>query len=135
LPEKWSFEVIEISLQSFSAWSDYESFFPRKTYADDVTGAYYVNRLAATEYLESIKRQASVLVMRQVSQEYYAPLGVGILRQTSREAFSKPGEKFSTLQDAFSAIQGRIKIHIDNYLQKSTIMKSYGKQKKLSQFL
>ena len=37
LPSQWSFEVIEISLKSQEAWHDYESFFPRKGYADSVT--------------------------------------------------------------------------------------------------
>src|SRR3989344_4790049 len=46
LPDKFSFEVIEISLKSMGVWQDYEGFFGRKKYADSVTGAYYVNRLA-----------------------------------------------------------------------------------------
>lgn len=135
LPDKWSFEVIEISLISKKAWQDYESFFPRKSYADDVTGAYYANRLAVAEYLDKIKKQASVIVLRQISREYYAPLGVGILRQTSREAFGRPAEKFKILSEAFSNIQSRLKTYIDNYISKSYILQNYGKQKKLSQFL
>jgi len=134
LPEKWSFEVLEISLASFGVWHDYESFFPRKKYAQDVTGAYYANRLALTEYLDKIKRQASCIVLRQIGTEYYAPLGVGILRQISREAFSKPALSFSTLKEALENIQSRLRVHIDNYLSKSIILQNYGKQKKLSQF-
>jgi hypothetical protein len=134
LPEKWSFEVIEISLKNLGVWHDYESFFPRKTYADSVTGAYYANRLAVTEYLEKIKRQSSCLVFREVRQEYIAPLGVGILRQTSREAFSNQPKKFSTIQDALADIQQRLKLHIDNFTSKSIILKNHGKQKKLSAF-
>jgi hypothetical protein len=134
LPDKWSFEVIEISLKNLGAWQDYESFFPRKTYASDVTGAYYVNRLAVSEYLDKIKRQAQCLVIRQVSQEYSSPLGVGILRQTSREAFSKTPEKCSSLPEAFQKIQPRLKISVEEYLRRSFILKNYGRQKRLSQF-
>lgn len=134
LPEKWSFEVIEISLKNLGVWQDYESFFPRKTYADSVTGAYYANRLAITEYLEKIKRQASCIVFREVRQEYTAPLGVGVLRQTSREAFSNFPRKFSTIKEALSDIQQRLKLHIDNFTFKSIILKNHGEQKKLSQF-
>lgn len=134
LPEKWSFEVIEISTNNFSVWKDYESFLPRKQYADSVTGAYYANRLAVTEYLEKIKKQAQCIVMREVRPEYYAPLGVGILRQVSREAFSKPARKFSTIGEAIADIQSRLTIHVDNFLSKSKLMTEYGKQKKLSQF-
>ncbi len=135
LPEKWSFEVIEISLKNFGVWHDYESFFERKTYAKDVTGAYYVNRLALAEYLNKIKKQCSCIVLRQISTDYYAPLGVGILRQTSREAFSKKALKFNTLKDALENIQSRLKVNINNYLQKSIIYQNYGKQKRLSAFL
>lgn len=134
LPEKFSFEVIEISLKSQGVWHDYESFFSRKTYADSVTGAYYVNRLALCEYLEKIRRQCQCIVFREVRPEYSAPLGVGILRQVSREAFSNPGIKFNTTKEALENIQSRMKIPLNNWTDKSIILKEYGKQKKLSSF-
>lgn len=105
LPDKFSFEVLEAYLQG-SVWNnisgvslsqDYEGFSGRKNYADSVTGAYYTARLALCEYLEKIKRQAACLVMREERPEYYAPLGVGILRELARGAFSKQPEKFSTI--------------------------------------
>ena len=134
LPSKWSFEVIEISLNHPGIWHDYESFFPRKKYADSVTGAYYANRLALTEYLEKIKRQCSCLIIREIRPEYTAPLGVGILRQTSREAFSEPAKKFPTLKDALRDIQLKLKQPITNYTNKSKILAEHGKQKKITEF-
>ncbi|MCA9485681.1 MAG: hypothetical protein KC506_02455 [Nanoarchaeota archaeon] len=134
LPDKWSFEVIEIALKSKGVWKDYESFFPRKKYADSVTGAYYANRLALTEYLEKIKRQCSCLVIREIRPEYSSPLGVGILRQTSREAFSLQGKKFSTLKEALNYIQENLKQPITNYTVKSKLLTEYGKQSRLSRF-
>lgn len=135
LPEKFSFEVIEISLNSLGVWQDYESFFGRKKYADSVTGAYYVNRLALTEYLEKIKRQCQCVVFREVRPEYSAPLGVGILRQVSREAFSKQAKKFSNVKEALEDIQNRLKIKISNWTDKSFLLKNYGKQKKITSFI
>ena len=134
LPENYSFEVIEISLKSSGIWKDYEGFFGRKDYASYVTGAYYSNRVALTEYLEKIKHQASCLVIRQVSQEYTSPLGVGILRQTSREAFSKPPETFLTLSDALESIQTRLKIPIETYTRESKILENYKKQNRLDRW-
>ncbi len=134
LPDKFSFEVIETSLSSGGFWQDYESFQPRKRYAEDITGAYYVNRLALCEYLEKVKRQAQCLVMREVRPEYYAPMGVGILRQISREAFSKSPEKFSTIAEALQSSQRRLKQPVTNFTSKSIILQNYGKQKKLTQF-
>lgn len=134
LPDKFSFEVIEISLKSNSIWQDYESFLGRKRYADSVTGAYYANRLALTEYLEKIKRQCSCIVFREVRPEYYAPLGVGILRQISRGAFSQIPRKFNTIQEALNDIQSRLKIPVSNWTDRSIVLKNYGKQQKLSNF-
>ena len=133
MPRNWSFEVIEISLKNFSVWQDYESVFKRKKYADSVTGAYYANRLAVTEYLEKIKRQASVLVIREIRPEYYAPCGVGILRETTRSAFSKEHNKFSSLKEALADIQTRLKSSINRFLEKSQLIKEL-RQSKLSQF-
>ena len=134
LPEEYSFEVIEISLRGMGIWHDYETFFGRKDYAASVTGAYYANRLALTEYLEKIKRQAKCVIFRQVSEEYYAPLGVGILRQVSREAYTKLPEKFSNLKEALEKIQTRVKIPLTNYTNKSVLLSNYGKQRKIKDY-
>lgn len=134
LPDKWSFEVLEISTSNMGVWHDFEGFEGRKVYAESVTGAYYANRLALAEYLERIQRQCQCIVFRQISEEYTSPLGVGILRQTSREAFSKTPEKFNTVQEALERIQSRLKLPIRFYTDKSVILKNFGKQKRLSQF-
>jgi hypothetical protein len=133
LPDKFSFEVIEInSFFPDISWHDYESFFPRKNYAINVTGAYYANRLALCEYLEKIQRQASCLVIREINPNIYTQsMGVGILRQLSREAFSKAPETFSTLNEALTRIQSRLNIHISIFTSKSKIIQDYGKQKRL----
>lgn len=134
LPSTYSFEVIEISQSNGGVWHDYESNFPRKNYADSVTGAYYANRLALTEYLEKIQRQASCLVLREVHPEYSSPCGVGILRETSREAFSKDYETFPTLEEVFKQIQTRLRLPISRFLEKSWLLQNYGKQKRLIEF-
>ncbi len=132
LPDKFSFEVIEINQNNpDSSWHDYESFFPRKSYASSVTGAYYANRLALCEYLEKIQKQASCIVFREISDEYTQSMGVGILRQISRDAFSKQPEKFQTIAEALQKIQSRIRLPINAFTDKSLIIKGYGKQKRL----
>ena len=138
IPDSFAFEVIEIKIKnpcSYSIWQDYETIFSRKKYADNVTGAYYVNRLALTEYLEQIKRQATCLVFREIRPQYYAPCGVGILRETSREAFKSKPEKFNTLNEALSSIQSRLSQPVSNYTEKSVILKMKKQQTKISSFL
>ncbi len=137
IPDSFAFEVIEISLKnpfSQGVWQDYETIFSRKKYADSVTGAYYANRLALTEYLESIKRQGTCLVFREIKPQYYAPCGVGILRETSREAFKSKPKLFNTLDEALQNIQTRLKQPVSNYIEKSVILKIKKSQSKLNQF-
>jgi len=144
LPDKFSFEVIEAKM-SGSVWNpfsqstffmqDYEGFSGRKTYADNVTGAYYVNRLALCEYLEKEKKQASCLVMRECRPEYYAPCGVGILREASRQAFRNKPEKFPTIQEALQTAQKRMRLPTSIFTEKSWLLKEYGKQTRLGKWL
>jgi len=143
LPDKFSFEVLE-AYMPHSVWNqtsnvnisqDYESFAGRKTYASNVTGAYYTARLALSEYLESIKKQASCMVMREERKEYNAPLGVGILRELARNAFKSKPETFSTVQEALSNSQKRLLLPISSFMNKSWLLKEYGKQKRLNQFI
>jgi len=142
LPDKFSFEVIEAKM-SGSVWNpagslylaqDYENFEGRKSYADSVTGAYYANRLALCEFLDRIKRQASCLVMRECRPEYYAPCGVGILREASRHAFSKQPERFPTLQEALKKAQERMRLPVSVFHEKSWLLKEHGKQTRISQY-
>ncbi len=134
LPGPYSFEVIEISTSNTSSWHDYESNFPRKYYADSVTGAYYANRLALTEYLEKIQRQCQCLVLREIRPEYNVPCGVGILRETSRAALESKPEVFQNMQEAFSSIQSRLHLSIGQFIEKSWLIKNYGKQKRIFDF-
>ncbi len=144
IPDKFSFEVIEAFLPR-SAWNqfsdkplvnqDYEGFQNRKYYAENVTGAYYTARLALCEYLEKIKKQCSCLFMREERQEYYAPCGVGILRELARSAFQSPPEKFNTIQEALKQAQTRLKLPISTFENKSWLLKETGKQLRLNKFI
>ena len=137
LPDSFAFEVIERrSLpKTKGKWQDHESFFPRKKYAASVTGAYYANRLAVSEYLEIVRRQAQILVIREIRPEYYAPCGVGILREISREAFKQKPRKFNTLNESLADIQTRLRQPVENYVNQSWLLKNFGKQTKLYQFI
>jgi len=117
MPRQWSFEVIE-AWRPNSFWSqgslqiaqDYESFFGRKTYASSVTGGYYAARLGVAEYLAKIRRQASVLVLREISSKYWLPLGVWVVRETARGCFANKPLRFNTLDAAIEEIKQRIRM-------------------------
>ena len=140
MPDKFSFEVLEVELKG-SLWNqtnkihiskDYEFFNGRKEYAFEVTGAYYANRLALCEYLEKIKKQATAIFFREILPEYYAPLGVGILREISREAFKNNPEKFSDISFALNIAKTRLKNPISLWTNNSTLLKEFKKQKRLT---
>lgn len=143
LPDRFSFEVIEAEISGglwnktgkISIMKDFELFYGRKTYAKEVSGAYYANRLALCEYLEKIKKQATAIFFRQITEEYYAPLGVGILREICRDAFKKLPQKFSTIEEALKEAQKRLKIPISTYTSNSVLLKEFGKQKKLNNWI
>jgi len=143
LPDKFAFEVLEAKMPG-SVWNpsmklvvmqDYEGFHGRKSYASNVTGAYYANRLALCEYLMRVKRQASCLVMRECRPEYYAPCGVGILREASRQAFRNKPERFSNLHNALEAANQRLRLPVEEFTKRSWLLKNFGKQQKLDRWL
>ncbi len=142
IPRFWSYEVIEAKI-SGSVWNpfsqnnlfmqDYEGFFDRKDYAEEVAGGYYSPRLAVAEYLTRVKKQASCLVLRESRPEYNAPLGVGILRETTRAAFKKSPRKFDTLNNALKDIQTRLTLPISSFVGKSKLIKEL-EQKTLGEY-
>jgi DNA repair protein NreA len=141
LPGHFAFEAIEAWMEGnvfnnekTQLTQDYESFKGRKKYAFEVTGGYYAMRLPLTEHLMKIGKQATVLIFREIRPEYYAPLGVGIVRETTRRAFSNEPKHFDTIEEAFKDIQSRATVPIEQIKQKSWILGNYGKQKSLSDF-
>lgn len=94
-PGEFRFEMIEI-WDKGSMWGGGEEDTvivdsegeKRKTVYSPISGAYYSARLAVLEYLRRIGRSASVLVVRQVSKDYWAPLGTWVIREASRQAMN-----------------------------------------------
>jgi hypothetical protein len=73
--------------------------------------------------------------MRECHPEYYAPCGVGILRECSRQAFKNKPEKFSSMREALDACQKRMKLPVSVFKEKSWLLKEFGKQARLSTWL
>lgn len=142
LPGQFSFEGIEVwegdgsdGLEHHTVFSqDYEGFNGRKAYASNITGGYYAMRLPVCEYLEKIKRQGVVLVFREITKEYYAPLGVGVVREATRRAIRSEAKSFLSVSDAIGYMRGKMRLDHD-YLSKSWVLENYGKQKRLVDFL
>lgn len=119
-PGNWEFELVEMKAPG-SVWnpvgsevwiaSDHEGYEGRTGYVDGGTaGAYYATRLAALEYLEEIGRQAKVLVLRHVSDEYWAPVGVWQIRESVRDAFEGESGVVETFHGAVCGVEPHLPI-------------------------
>ncbi len=92
----WSYELFEgyvplLHKHGADAWdTDYENYNGRKEYAKNTVGGYYAARLSILEQLKKMKRQASVLALRFVTEDYTTPLGVWVVREAVRKAMAAP---------------------------------------------
>ncbi|MGA1873323.1 MAG: hypothetical protein ACMUHY_06595 [Thermoplasmatota archaeon] len=90
-PAPFRFEMLE-QWQNDSLWgyspviTDSEGPRGRKDYADSITGAYYAARLSVLRYLKKIGKNAGFTVLRWITGEYWAPLGVWVIRETVSSA-------------------------------------------------
>ena len=122
-PNVWSYELFELYLpgsswnpsQEVKASTDYESYSGRKTYASNTAGGYYATRLPILEYLNKIKRQASVLVIRIETPSYWTALGVWVVRESVRKALKRK-MKFDSREELVENAKkiGKIKYGFDN---------------------
>jgi hypothetical protein len=102
LPRVWAYEMIE-AWHEDGEWGighDHEGFTGRTSYADSITGAYYAARLSVLEHLVERRRQAAVFVYREITEEYWAPLGVWVIREGVKNAMSGKGLVFEDVESA-----------------------------------
>ena len=140
IPGKWEYENFEAWAPG-SFWSknlkkpmiveEYESFKGRTSYADKEGGGYYAARLGVVEGLNKIKKQAKVVVFREVYEGYTIPLGVWVVRETVRNAFKNKPKRFEDLKSALNYINLKLKLPLKEYIKKSKILQ----QKRLIDFI
>lgn len=144
-PNVWSYELFELYLPG-SSWNpsmeikastDYESYEGRKTYAEATAGGYYASRLPIIEYLNRIKKQAGVLVIRIETPSYWAALGVWVVRESVRKALKK-NMKFDSREEMIEGVKkiGKIKFNFDvsDIFKKSLLLNQIKTQKSLGDF-
>ncbi|MBS7614832.1 hypothetical protein KEJ18_03775 [Candidatus Bathyarchaeota archaeon] len=136
LPSSWMFEAQEAWLTSADSIPsiDYELVWGRKTYASNLAGAYYASRLPVLEYLQSIRRQAGVLVFMEVYPDWI-PIGVWRFREICREALRKEPLKFSSLEEGLNELRKRLKLPLKKWLYNSRIIPWFKEQRKMTSFL
>ena len=141
-PGKWEFELVELKApgsiwnpnpdDSYYMGADYENYEGRTNYVNETAGAYYASRLGVLEYLESIDRQATVLVIRHASDAYWAPVGVWQIREGVRHAFDHEPAIAETFHDAVTELAPQLPVTLEALRRKSELVS--GIQSQLTDF-
>ncbi len=144
-PNVWSYELFELyypgsswnSSKEIKAATDFEFYSGRKNYASNTSGGYYATRLAILKYLNKIKRQASVLVVRLETPSYWASLGVWVVRESVKKALNREME-FNSREELINSAKkiAKIKYNFDFsfILNKSLLLKKIKEEKRLQEW-
>jgi hypothetical protein len=116
--------------------TDFEFYQGRKSYASNITGAYYAARKSVCEYLYNIKRQARVLIFREVSGGYVVPLGVWVIRSTVENAMlTKDPIILDNFNDSIKAMADGFMVPYKYWRKSSKLINFVRTQKTLDTFL
>ena len=144
-PKKWSYELFETYLPNtlmnpkseLQTTTDHEFYDGRKGYAQNCVGGYYSCRLAITDKLSEMHRQASILVLRFITDEYHTHLGVWVVREATRIALNNKMEFSSTeelLKHTKKLVKEKFNIDIEQFYKKSKLLDFVTKQRSLFEF-
>ncbi|MFP8958459.1 DNA repair protein NreA [Natrialbaceae archaeon A-CW3] len=141
-PGTWEYELVEMKAPG-SIWnpdpegniwmgSAAEGYEGRSSYVEETAGAYYAARVGVLEHLESIGRQAKCLVLREVSDDYWAPVGVWQVRESVRNAFEGEYGTAETFHDAVRTVSTQLPVSLARLQRKSSL--AAGLQSNLAAF-
>ena len=141
-PGQWEFELVEMKAPG-SVWNPeptanvymaaaHEGYEGRSGYVDETAGAYYASRLGVLEHLVDRGRQGKAIVLREVSDDYWAPVGVWQVRESVRNAFEgEPGEA-ETFHGAVARVAEELPVSLAQLRRKSHL--ASGIQANLAEF-
>ncbi len=142
-PGRWEFELVEMKApesvwnpvaESYYLSSASEGYEGRTGYVEETAGAYYASRLGVLEHLQERDRQAKCLVLREVTDEYWAPVGVWQVREGVRNAFQQGAGDADdagiadqpavaeTFRDAVNAVAGQLPVSLNTLRRKSDLV-------------
>ena len=143
MPGSWEYESAEawwpktvwnVDGTSISIYSSYEGYDGRKEYAE-IGGCYYAARLAVTEKLKELRRQAVVLILREVHEGYLMPVGVWNVREHVREALAAKPDILHSADDIFSYIKSKMDIPVSDWIRNCRVLREMLMQRKLYSYI
>ena len=145
-PDVWSFELFEMYMPG-SSWNssgnleastDLEWYDGRKSYPTATAGGYFANRLPILNKLKSLKKQASVLVLRFETPSYWASLGVWVVLEAMKKTMQDSPSIFNSKEElinyAKQFVKNKLGYNIDPYVQRSKLLEKVKTQSRLQQF-
>jgi DNA repair protein NreA len=112
---------------------DSEGYRGRKTYARP-GGCYYSARLAVSEFLDSVGRQAGAVMLREIHPGYIMPVGVWNVRESLRCLLKAPYERFETMDAALSYACTIFEIPKHSWIKTSALLQKAYFQHKISEY-
>ena len=141
LPGPYRLEVVEAWLPG-SIWTgdrarvvtNYEGTLDRGFPVMD--GGHYAMRLPILEHLAlKLRRQASVLAIREIGPGYFAPVGSWQIRESIRAALRSRPEEFDEPEGALSRLASEVRFDLRGLLVKSRVLRELRGQTRLTDLL
>ncbi len=141
MPAPYFYEIVEIWTKN-SLWSsesevievDRERRGMRKTYST-LGGGYYAGRLPVLEYMNGIRKQAGVIIVREIHPSYWAPLGVWVVEEGVRNALKNRPEVYESLDQAIEKIKNRVRTPSQKWFPRLSMLREFKEQRSLYDFL
>jgi len=135
LPKPWGFENIECWIANnknkYAISKEWEGYDLRTKYASSQGGGYYAAKHAIAESLVNIiRKQAAVVVIREITPKYALAVGVWEVRESIRNAFKKTPLKFANIKELFYYLKEKLLLDLRIYLARSDFLE----QKTLDKF-
>ncbi len=143
MPGNWQYESAEAwypktiwneNGTDISIYSSYEGYRGRKAYAE-IGGCYYAAKLAVTEKLRELGKQAAVLILREVHEGYLLPVGVWNVREHVRETLAKKPVLLSNRREFFDYIKSKMGISIKDWVSNCRMLRDMISQRSIGEYL
>ncbi|MCD6591643.1 MAG: hypothetical protein J7K78_01325 [Thaumarchaeota archaeon] len=137
-PEAWSYEWIEAWFP-YTTWNpdsevevegDWEDYFGRTSYAS-LGGCYYAARLATAEFMLRERRQGTAILIREIYEGFFLPIGVWFVRENLREMFRSKPEKYDSLKEVLERLSKATRLPLSTWLSTSTLLRILRSQSRL----
>ncbi len=114
---------------------DYEGYWGGRDDYPSIGGCYYAARIAVLEALRSMRRQAAVILWREIYPGFNLPIGVWWVRENIRAMLNGPYERFYELNDALRYVAGFLKLPISTWVSRSYVIRVLTRQSSLVNWL